>query len=379
MKNIKLVCVAFIVLFVFGCSKTKHYQIQGSLGTLNPPATVYLLDIKDQAYVVRDSAILENGRFTFEGDIDTLAEVVLALNREGSGYELSTERKVFFLETGAITVKDSTGSLNQAVISGTPNNDALIRFQEEVSHPLQELQAELTKRQQDATPEMLEDDAFRADLADAEKQYMDHAVKLHSDFIDANPDVFVSLENLAGMVDLMPIERVESLYNNLSDELKASFIGRNITFKISRLKLFEVGAVMPEFTLPDTAGNPVSSSDFKGQYLLIDLWAGWCAPCRAENPNLVAAYHKYKDRNFNVLGVSLDNSREEWLAAIKKDSLTWPQVSDLKLWNSAAVAHFGISGIPANYLVDPSGKIIAKDLRGQALWVKLDELLEKGT
>lgn len=136
---------------------------------------------------------------------------------------------------------------------------------------------------------------------------------------------------------------------------------------------------MPEFTLPDTAGNPVSSSDFKGQYLLIDLWAGWCAPCRAENPNLVAAYHKYKDRNFNVLGVSLDNSREEWLAAIKKDSLTWPQVSDLKLWNSAAVAHFGISGIPANYLVDPSGKIIAKDLRGQALWVKLDELLEKGT
>src|SRR5699024_8682118 len=157
--------------------------------------------------------------------------VQVVLNGDGTGYEGATEGKNLFLEGGVITITDSTGSLREAVISGTPNNDALVRFQEEVTLPLQDLEAELTKKQQDATPEMLEDDTFRADLAAAEKQYMDHAVKLYSDFINANPDVFVSLRNLAGMVDLIPIERAESLYNHLSEELKASFIGQDIAFK----------------------------------------------------------------------------------------------------------------------------------------------------
>lgn len=132
----------------------------------------------------------------------------------------------------------------------------------------------------------------------------------------------------------------------------------------------------PDLTMNDVNGKPVSISSFKGKYLLIDFWASWCGPCRQENPNVVAAYNQFKNKNFTILGVSLDEDKASWQKAIAKDNLTWTHMSDLKQWESAAVQAYGFDGIPFNVLVDPTGKIIASSLRGEELMRKLGEVLK---
>jgi peroxiredoxin len=136
------------------------------------------------------------------------------------------------------------------------------------------------------------------------------------------------------------------------------------------------GAMAPDFTMNDLDGKPFSLSQLKGKYVLVDFWASWCGPCRGENPNVVAAYNKFKNKNFTILGVSLDENKQKWLDAIKADGLEWKHISDLKQWSSAAVPLYGFDGIPYNVLIDPTGKIIATELRGDALIRTLEEILK---
>ncbi|MBL0054974.1 MAG: AhpC/TSA family protein [Chitinophagaceae bacterium] len=137
-----------------------------------------------------------------------------------------------------------------------------------------------------------------------------------------------------------------------------------------------IGSMAPDFTLNDKNGKPVSLSQLRGKYVLVDFWASWCGPCRGENPNVVAVHNQFKDKNFTILGVSLDDSKDSWLKAVEEDHLDWLQVSDLKGWNSSVVPLYGIDGIPFNVLVDPQGKIVASNLRGGQLQQKLAEMIK---
>lgn len=164
------------------------------------------------------------------------------------------------------------------------------------------------------------------------------------------------------------------LLEKLDKKVQNSMLAGSIRQQVSISGGTVLGGTIPDFSQGDVNGKPVSIKDFRGKYVLIDFWASWCGPCRQENPNVVANYKKYKDKNFTVLGVSLDESKSAWKGAIAQDHLNWTQVSDLKGWNNEVSRMFHISSIPQNFLIDPEGKIIAKNLRGGALAVKLKEL-----
>jgi len=199
---------------------------------------------------------------------------------------------------------------------------------------------------------------------------------LKYDFIRRNPDSYFSLEALEEVAgeDIDP-GKIGPLFSGLSERVRRTRAGVAFEKRIHQQSATSIGAMAPDFVQNDADGRPVKLSDFRGKYVLVDFWASWCGPCRGENPNVLKAFSAYKEKNFTVLGVSLDGKKDAWLAAIKTDGLPWTQVSDLQAWNNAAAKKYGISAIPQNFLVDPTGKIVAKNLRGSALEEKLKELL----
>jgi peroxiredoxin len=170
---------------------------------------------------------------------------------------------------------------------------------------------------------------------------------------------------------------MERRFAVMHEDVQNGFYGKIVKQQIDAARTGAVGTQAIEFSQANPDGQQVALSSFRGKYVLVDFWASWCRPCREENPNVVKAFNKYKDKNFTVLGVSLDQSRAPWVKAIEKDKLTWTQVSDLKGWSNEVAAKYNVQSIPQNFLVDPTGKIVAKNLRGEELNSRLSEIFEK--
>jgi peroxiredoxin len=229
------------------------------------------------------------------------------------------------------------------------------------------------------------DDSSIAVLQSKGTEVLQTLVTFMKDYIQKSNSpaaVFYAL-NVAASKNAMSMNDLETLAQQASERFKAHSglaIFKSLIAQANAANSSEsaswINKQAPDLTMNDVNGHPVSISNFKGKYLLVDFWASWCRPCRAENPNVVSAYNKFKDRNFTILGVSLDQNKDAWVQAIKNDGLTWTHMSDLKYWESAAVSTYKFQGIPYNILIDPSGKVIAESLRGPALEQKLEEVLK---
>ena len=362
MKRTALIAIALLPLFAL--AQSNNFSIRGKIGKLNAPATAYLYFDTGGKYVL-DSVVLNKGVFEFKGSVSAPVRGMFVLDEKGAGMRNAGNRFNVYIEPGVIKIT-SPDSAAHIKISGTKLNNEL----DQLKASLKPVSDQLGKLKKTDTGI---DAGIRQSLLQKREAIMTQFIKTHT-------GSFVSFDALKDMGGITPDpEKIEPLYDLLSDSLKNIKAIKDYYTRLQDLKKTAIGKIAPDFTQADTAGNNVSLHDFKGKYVLLDFWASWCKPCRHENPAVVSAFNKYKDKGFTIVSVSLDapNAKDKWLKAIHDDGLTgWTHVSDLNFWSNAVAQLYSIQSIPMNFLLDKDGKIIAKNLRGDELATRLHEVLD---
>jgi thiol-disulfide isomerase/thioredoxin len=352
----KRILIALLLLPVFAVAQ-KGFQITGTITGLTEGATVQLINSNDNAQLA--TAKVQKNSFVLNGKIEEPSLTILNLGANQQTY--------IFLDNSKVTVNGSVAAIRELKIAGSATHDDFATF-ETTFNPLV---ANLNTKVQAVNN--AQGDPAQAPVA--MKEYEDAKNKIQeaiNNYLQKRPASYVSpwlLLITAAMAD--DILLMEKRFNALDKTVKESTLGKIVAQKIADDKVGAIGSEAIEFTQSDVDGKPVSLSSYRGRYVLVDFWASWCPPCRKENPNLVKLYNDNKDKNFVIIGVSLDKSKDPWLKAIKDDNLGWVQISDLKHWSNSIAVQYRIQSIPQNFLIDPNGIIIDKNLRGLQLEEKL--------
>ena len=370
MKNVSYWLCALILLLA-GCKNENTYTISGTWEDADGKVVYLKKQISEKDFQVVDSAVVQNGAFKMTGLIEQIDKRILVLDKQ---------EKSILLDNVPITVKatwatDENGEKldSYAVeLKGSPEQDVLQEGQ----------QLFLTKALMSLGSMFamvnVKDDSVKLDsvykATEMLKKAIDDQIK---HFIDScNNRMAITYIISESAATEYPFEDIEHFYNNLTQEVKASYPGQLLAKKIETLKDINVGGFAPDIDLTAPDGKQIKLSSLRGKYVLLDFWASWCGPCLAEVPNVKAIYDEYKDKGFEIYGVSLDEDKAAWENAIEKHSLNWVHVSSLKGWECPVAKRYNVTGIPRMYLLDKEGRIIAMDLRGEALKEKVASLFE---
>ncbi|KRT17826.1 hypothetical protein ASU31_00575 [Pedobacter ginsenosidimutans] len=360
-----------ILLLPFSALSQQRYTIRVNLKNVDSAARIFL-NYKVNQHVIQDSAVRTADGFYFKGISPNKMKAYLWLSRKGDQVKESPgkDQVEIFLETGSIEV-NASDSLIHARVGGTPLNED----QQKVIDMLAPFLKQTSSMVEQYDKSNGDDGRQREIRSEYEKLEILKNSQIEG-FIYQHPNSLVSLSLLFAKVD--PVRnptQARILFAALSPEVQNSANGKAYRNAIAEIKPVQPGEMAPDFTLKNPAGQQISLSSLRGKYVLLDFWASWCGPCRKENPNLVSVFEKFKDKNFTILGVSLDageSGKRLWMDAIRNDGLKWEQVSELKGWQSKLASVYNLNTIPANFLIDPNGKILARDLQG----IKLSQMLE---
>jgi len=389
MKKIILLLSATVALI--SCSKDK-YTISGIAKGVENGKTIIMEtpDAAGMGLVAVDTVKVENGKFEINGKATELSIHFLQL--EGANGKIP-----FILENGDITIEINKDSINKSKISGTYNNDEFSNFNNDIA----KIQKSLVDFQTKNTPLMntaqqTKDTAvinkLMMDFGKLQQTVGENTKKKYTTYSETHPKSFITALIIQSMMNdpAVDIKKVEGLYASLDASLKTTKPGKAIELKIKQSKMVPAPGAAPQpsaapapanwrsdFSAPNPQGKEISLNQSLGKVTIVDFWASWCGPCRAENPNVVAIYNEFHPKGLNIVGVSLDKDAAKWKEAIAKDKLTWIHVSHLKFWDEPIAEQYEVKSIPATFILDASGKVVARDLRGEELRAKIKELLNK--
>lgn len=377
--RLKYTFLLFIpLIFLFSCGKEKNkFTITGSIDNM-PEQKIFLEELNINDIVIVDSTKSDSkGNFKVSG-----------IAPEPGLYRIRFEGQKFILlsvEKDNIKVAGDWNNLENYAVTGSAASSSMKQFLLTVREHLRDfntMSIVIDSMQARGNDSVLNN--AKGELEQMNVQFTRY-IEEYSDTTKYLPNALFAARMLNPMVEK---DFLDAFANNLPGRFPNMKLAKDFIADYNRIMSKQnmqqataatapsVGAQAPELSLPTPEGKQVSLSSLKGKYVLVDFWASWCGPCRKENPNVLAAYNKFKDKNFTILGISLDDDKDKWTAAIEKDALPWTHVSDLKGWESVAARTYAVEAIPTNFLVDPSGKIVARDLRGEALEEKLQEVLK---
>lgn len=361
----KIIYLFVLIAFIVSCNSEPHFTIKGKIE--GSDSITFLLQKREAGkIVVIDSVFSKKGIFTMTGSV-VYPDLVQLVAKEPK-YRVS-----FYLENSPIIISGKLDSLNNADITGSKSNDeymGYVKSNKVLSDRYSSIYRDYqVARQSNDTAKI---SSIRNEAASIEKEIF----QLQKDFIKNNPSSYVSPSILNNISYDLEAEEIEAYINAMDTSVAKIQIVKDLMARVAAMKAVSIGQKAPDFTLSDVNGNPVSLySKIGSNLLLVDFWAAWCSPCRQENPNVVKIYNQFHKKGFEILGVSLDQKKEDWVKAIADDKLTWTHVSDLQYWNNAAARMYAVYAIPANFLLDQNGTIIARNLRGQDLYNKVNEVL----